>query len=124
MKKTLLLLTISALALTTMAGGIVTNTNQSASFIRMPARDASLGLDATYFNPAGIAYLKDGFHLSLNNQFVTQKRTINTTFPGLNRSEFNGEVLAPLFPSAYAVYKKNRFSVAFGFNPIGGGGSA
>lgn len=34
------------------AGGIVTNTNQSAMFIRMQARDATLGIDATYFNPA------------------------------------------------------------------------
>ncbi len=124
MRKTFLTLTLSALALVTMAGGIVTNTNQSASFIRMPARDASLGLDATYFNPAGMAFLKDGFHLSLNNQFITQNRTIATTFPGLNRSEFEGKVNAPLFPSAYAVYKKDRFAVAFGFNPIGGGGGA
>lgn len=114
----------SALALVSMAGGIVHNTNQSASFVRMPARDASLGLDATYFNPAGLTYLKDGFHLSLSNQFITQSRNIKTTFPGLNRSEFDGSVKAPLFPSVYAVYKTGKFAFSFGFTPIGGGGGA
>lgn len=124
MRKTILTLTLSALALVTMAGGIVHNTNQSASFIRMPARDASLGLDATYFNPAGMSYLKDGFHLGLSNQFITQSRNIKTTYPGLNRSEFDGIVKAPLFPSAYAIFKKGNFAASFAFNPIGGGGGA
>ncbi len=124
MRKTILTLTLSALALVTMAGGIVHNTNQSASFIRMPARDASLGLDATYFNPAGMAFLKDGFHVSLSNQFITQSRNVKTTFPGLNRSEFEGMVKAPLFPSAYAIYKKGNFAASLAFNPIGGGGGA
>ncbi|MBW6489603.1 MAG: outer membrane protein transport protein [Lentimicrobium sp.] len=124
MKKILLLITLSALALISMAGGIVHNTNQSASFIRMPVRDASLGLDAVYYNPAGLVFLKDGFHISLNNQYITQTRTIETTFPGLNRSEFQGDVVAPLFPSVYAVYKKDKLAFSLGFNPIGGGGSA
>lgn len=124
MKKLLLSITLSALALISMAGGIVHNTNQSASFIRMPVRDASLGLDAVYYNPAGLTFLKDGFHISLNNQFITQTRTIETTFPGLNRNEFQGDVVAPLFPSVYAVYKKDKLAFSLGFNPIGGGGSA
>ena len=124
MRKTILSLIFSALALVTMAGGIVHNTNQSASFIRMPARDASLGLDATYFNPAGMSYLKDGFHISVSNQYITQPRNIKTTYPGLNRSEFEGKVVAPLFPSAYAIYKKGKFAASLAFNPIGGGGGA
>lgn len=124
MKKTIITLFYSALASIVMAGGIVTNTNQSASFIRNPARDASIGVAATYFNPAGLTQLKDGFYVSLSNQFVKQTRTIETSFPGLNRSEFEGAVSAPLFPSAYAVYKKNKFAFSLGFNPIGGGGSA
>lgn len=124
MKKTIITLFYSALATVVMAGGIVTNTNQSASFIRNPARDASVGVDATYFNPAGLTQLKNGFHVSLSNQFITQTRNIQTSFPGLNRSEFEGTVSAPLFPTAYAVYKKDKFAFSLGFNPIGGGGSA
>ena len=38
----------------TFAGGIMTNTNQSAAWVRMLVRDASLGMDAVYYNPAGL----------------------------------------------------------------------
>lgn len=124
MKKTLLVLSFSVIAFAVFAGGIVHNTNQSASFIRMPARNASLGLDAVYYNPAALVKLNDGFHFSLNNQFITQKRTITTTFPNLNRDEFEGKVVAPVFPSLYAAYKTGRMAFSLGFNPIGGGGSA
>jgi long-chain fatty acid transport protein len=116
--------TVCLIAEMAIAGGIVTNTNQSASFIRNPARDASLNLDAVYFNPAGLVFLEDGFHLSLNNQTILQKRTITSTFPGMNNDEFIGTVSAPIFPSVYAVYKKNRLALSLGVNPIGGGGSA
>lgn len=124
MKKTLFALAFSALALVTYAGGIVHNTNQSASFIRMPARDASMGLDGVYYNPAGLTWLSEGFHISLNNQYIVQNRNIKTNFPGLNRNEFEGGVVAPFFPSVYAVYKMDKFAFSFGFNPVGGGGSA
>ncbi|PKP45663.1 MAG: hypothetical protein CVT94_17225 [Bacteroidetes bacterium HGW-Bacteroidetes-11] len=124
MKRTLLAIALSSLALVSLAGGIVHNTNQSASFIRMPARDASLGLDAAYYNPAGLVFLKDGFHISLSNQYITQTRNIKTTFPNLNRTDFEGGVTVPLFPSVYAVYKMDKLAFSFGFNPIGGGGSA
>ena len=43
------------------AGGILTNANQSASYIRMLARDASTEADAAYYNPAGLVKLSDGF---------------------------------------------------------------
>jgi len=36
------------------AGGLVTNTNQSASFIRMPSLDAVIGIEGVYYNPAGL----------------------------------------------------------------------
>jgi len=124
MKKAVITMGLLAMVFVVMAGGIVHNTNQSASFIRMPARDAVLGIDAAYYNPAGMTSLSDGFHLSLSNQYITQTRKVNSTFPGMNLSEFEGGVTAPIFPSAYAVYKKNRLAFSLGFNPIGGGGSA
>lgn len=106
------------------AGGLMTNTNQSASYVRMPVLDAVVGPEGAYYNPAGLAFLPDGLHFSVSNQTIMQKRTINSTFPGMNRSEFEGTVSAPLFPSAYATYKKDRLAVSVGVNPIGGGGSA
>ncbi len=106
-------------------GGIITNTNQSASWVRMPSRNATIGLDAVYYNPAGLGLLPaNGLFLSLNNQTIGQKRTITSTYPLLNNSEFTGDVSAPLFPSIFAGYKTDKFAVSFGFMPIGGGGGA
>lgn len=121
-----LLLSIIATGVTTwvMAGGIVTNTNQSASYIRMPAQDATLSIDAAYYNPAGLAFISDGFYVSINNQYIAQTREITSTFPGMNRKKFEGGVTAPLFPGLYMVFKKERVAFSLAVNPIGGGGSA
>ncbi len=77
MKKTLL---ISLICLTVgfpaMAGGILTNTNQSAKYIRLLANDASLDIDAVYYNPAGLSFLSEGFHISINNQSIFQNKEI------------------------------------------------
>ena len=126
MKKTFVLIVALGLAATNMvhAGGIMTNTNQSASYIRMLARDASLGIDAAYYNPAGLVRLSDGFHLSLNNQTITQTRKINNSLPFLNDGYYEGKVSAPLFPSIYAVVKTGRLAISGGFMPVGGGGGA
>jgi long-chain fatty acid transport protein len=112
------------LPLNVWAGGLVTNTNQSASFIRKPVQDAVINATGTYYNPAGLAFLEDGFHLSVSNQSILQTRKINSTFPGLATTDFEGTVRAPLFPTVYAVYKSGSLAYSFGINPIGGGGSA
>jgi long-subunit fatty acid transport protein len=125
MKKTLFL--ISAIVFTcqtNFAGGIVTNTNQSAAYVRMLARDATLGIDAVYYNPAGTTKLGTGLHLSLSNQFILQNRTIETDYPYLNSATYEGKVTAPLFPSLYVAFNTGKLSFSVGINPIGGGGSA
>jgi long-chain fatty acid transport protein len=106
------------------AGGLVTNTNQSASFIRMPSLDAVIGIEGVYYNPAGLVQLENGLHVSLSNQIVNQKRSVTSTFPTLNSSDYDGIVKVPLFPSAYVAYKANKLVFSFAFNPIGGGGGA
>ena len=55
-KVKLVILTILFSGNTAFAGGILTNTNQSVSFLRNPARDAAIGLDGVYSNPAGVAF--------------------------------------------------------------------
>jgi long-chain fatty acid transport protein len=127
MKKLLLILT-GAILLSYLvnAGGIVTNTNQSASWVRTLARDASTGIDAVYFNPAGLVKLNDGFHFSLNSQTILQSKDVTNDYVYLipTPKKFLGDVSAPVFPSLYAAWKKGKFAVSFGFNPIGGGGGA
>ncbi|MCK4344898.1 MAG: outer membrane protein transport protein [Bacteroidales bacterium] len=106
------------------AGGIVTNTNQSASWVRMMVREASTSIDAVYFNPAGLTKLPDGFHLSLNNQYITENRKVISNYTYLNDGEYKGEASAPIFPGIYAAYKTGGLVFSAGFNVIGGGGSA
>lgn len=125
MKQRLLtLLLLCSFGTTVFAGGIVTNSNQSAQYVRMLARDASTSIDAVYYNPAGLTQLSDGLHLSFSNQSVFQKKTIENKFPFLNESKYVGDVVAPLFPDFYAVYKKDKLALSFGFQPNAGGGSA
>lgn len=106
------------------AGGLVTNTNQSAAWSRMLVRDASTSIDAVYFNPAGLTKLSDGFHLSFSSQTIFQKQTIISSFPYLNQKTYTGNISAPIFPDLYMAYKAGRWVFSFGFNPIGGGGTA
>jgi len=124
MNKALILVVLLITAQLAIAGGIVTNTNQSAQFIRTMSRNASTDIDATYFNPAGLTQLSNGWHFSLHNQTIFQTKTVDNSFPLLNNSEYVGKVSAPIFPNFYAVYKKNKLALSFGFGPNGGGGSA
>ncbi len=105
-------------------GTIITNTNQSVQYLRLLNRNASLRLDAVYYNPAGVVHLEDGFHLAIHNQTIFQTKTVRNAFPLLNNAEYVGDVEAPIFPSVFAVYKKDRFSLSFGFGVNSGGGSA
>jgi long-chain fatty acid transport protein len=113
-----------------LAGGLVTNINQSAAWVRLPSRNASLGIDAVYYNPAGLMSLENGLHLNISNQSVLQKRTVKNFYGGpggsygLNQQTYKGQVNAPVFPGIYAVYKMDKFAFSFGFNPVGGGGGA
>ena len=130
MKKLLINAVAVCLCSSIFAGGIVTNTNQSASWVRLPSQDASIGIPSVFFNPAGLMKLNNGFHISISNQTIVQNREIQNTYKGpaglygLNDSIYTGKVFAPVFPSVYAVYKMDKIAFSFGFNPIGGGGGA
>jgi len=109
-----------------LAGGLVTNTNQSALFTRLQNRNASTGIDAVYFNPAGLTKLGNGFFVSVNNQTITQTQKVNSNYPYLipTPKKYVGDVSAPLFPGIYVVYNTGKMSFSAGFNPVGGGGGA
>lgn len=130
MRKLFILIFVTLVTGTLFAGGLVTNTNQSAAWVRLPVRNASVNIDAVYANPAGVMKLENGFHFSLSNQFITQTRTIENDYKGpdgvsgLNNGKYKGDVTAPLFPSIFAAYKAEKFALSLGFMPIGGGGGA
>lgn len=124
--KKLLIVTLTLLLVSSVvfAGGIVTNTNQSAEYVRTLNRNASTDVDAVYYNPAGLTKLQDGLHLYLSNQSIFQTRTINNDNPILQRNEYTASVNAPFFPNIYAAYKTNKLAISGGIAPVGGGGSA
>ena len=126
MKKILTIFAAIVMTGSVMAGGLVTNTNQSAGFTRFLSRNASTWIDAVYFNPAGVSTLGDGFHLSLNNQTIGQSKSILNNYSYLTGTpkEFIGNVSAPLFPGVYMAFNTGKWSFSAGFNPIGGGGGA
>ena len=114
----------------TFAGGLLTNTNQNIAFLRNPARDGAIGIDGVYSNPAGVAFLNQGFHLSLNFQSAYQTREVTSVFGpfkygarnnGQSEKLFKGEASAPVVPSLQAAYNTGRWSFSFNF-AIGGGG--
>lgn len=100
--------------------------NQDAAFVRMPSRGASTEIDAVFHNPAGLAFLDDGWHFSFNNQALRQKTNIDASYQHLNEtpSSFEGIISSPIFPSVYLAYKKKNISFSWALNPIAGGGGA
>lgn len=72
---------LAAASQSVMAGGLNTNTNQNASFLRLLSQGGLIDITSLYLNPAGTAFLTPGHHLSLSVQNAKQSRTIDTTFP-------------------------------------------
>jgi long-chain fatty acid transport protein len=88
-----------------------------------------IAIDGVYSNPAGIAFMPQGFHLSVSWQAAWQKRQINSTFAayplngGAQTKDFEGVAKAPIIPSFQAAYVINdKWSVSAQFAVGGGGG--
>ena len=143
-QKTVIAAALLAMATTTQAGGLLTNTNQNIAFNRNFARVGAIGIDGVYFNPAGVAFLDQGFHLSLNFQNVYQTREITSAFsvpafagtpheypfklnggnPTDGSKSYIGKAAVPILPSFQVAYNKDNWSFQAGFGLTGGGGKA
>ena len=130
MKKLIVSVIALSLFLNAFAGGLLTNTNQNVAFLRNPARDATIEIDAAYSNPAGLAFLnRDGFYISLNNQSAFQKRTITADFApfagfgGNSVKVFEGDARAFVIPNLQAAYKTGDWAFSLNLGVAGGGGS-
>lgn len=122
------------------AGGYLTNTNQSVNFLRNPARDGAIGVDGAYFNPAGVGFLTNGWHLGVYLQSAYQTRTTTSSFgtgtplpfalgtvngkansaDGVKRYE--GKAQAPVIPSFSLARIGDKWFASFHFGITGGGG--
>ena len=123
MKRLFTSIAFASLAAVTFAGGLLTNTNQSASFVRNPARYASLSTDAIYFNPAGTAFFNEGWSFSANWQMIWQQRDAIDKTMGQN-VKYDGKVYVPCMPTLFAAYKTGDWTFSGFFGMPGGGGKA
>lgn len=123
----------------TFAGGLLTNTNQHAAFLRMLSRGATTEIDGALSNPAGLAFLpKDGFYVGLSIQSAYQTRNIDAsfmTYNGVNatgptvadkpyQKYYEGTAAAPVIPSLFGAYKKGDWTISGFFAITAGGGKA
>ena len=114
--KKLLLISAATLIVSnsTFAGGILTNTNQHAAFLRMLSRGATTEIDGALSNPAGLAFLpKDGFHVGLSIQSAYQTRNIDASFMTYNGVSATGPTVADKpFEKYYEGQPPHRLSPA------------
>ena len=119
-----------ACATPSLAGGLLTNTNQHVAFNRMMSREASIGIDGVYYNPAGVVFMGEGHHLAINWQLAYQTRSIENDYALFTNNvnnpitprTFKGEAFAPVIPSFQYAYNKGRWSLQASFALTGGGG--
>ena len=119
MRKQLLILAVMTIAsaATVHAGGLMTNTNYHIAFDRMMARGATFDIDAAYSNPAGMAWAKEGWQLSLNFQKPWQNRDIK-----LGDTKYEGVASAPIVPALFVAYKHDRWAISSMIGIVGSGG--
>lgn len=132
MKKILLSIFVIVAPVAVYAGGLVNLTNQSVAYLRNMARGTSLSSDAVYYNPAGTAFMEDGFHIGLNYAMASQKRWTDSSYDlfalgvanqGNTEKSFVGNAFAPIVPTLHFVWKKKRWAVNFAAGIMGGGGT-
>jgi len=103
------------------------NKNQSVEFTQDLNRNASVGSDAVFHNPAGIAFLPaNGLYLGFGSQTVLQTRTIEEPTPLLaayGRSEYKGDIHTWVFPTLQAAYRMDDVTFFVHGGPMGGGGT-
>jgi len=124
MKKIWVYLSVVFVFGSSIGNAMITNTNQSADYIRLMNRNATLDLDAALFNPAGLGFLNDGTFVYVSSQTIWQTRKVTVFDDVYNKSAYTGDTFVPVFPNFYFAKKMSKLAIFGGFMPIGGGGSA
>lgn len=125
-----------------MAGGLTTNTAANAAYLRYFAQDANVDLSSLYANPAGTAFLSEGWHFGISNQTAIQQRNITTgitypltetqNLPLLNYNpnynseshKYTGKAFAPIVPSVDFSYNSGKKWSINGHIGLAAGGGA
>ncbi len=97
---------------------------RSAEYLMELSRNAVTDCaDGATYNPAGLAFMEDGFHLNFGGQYIGKNYTITGTFLGTTEeTELTTTKPTPFIPNFYAVYKTGSLAAFGGFNVPAGGG--
>ena len=110
-------MSLALLPLATSAQLYQDSSNSTAIAVRDPARQASTDIDAVIYNPAGTAFLDEGWSFSLNSKCAYQE---------VNYSAFDMEskvVSRDIMPSVQAAFKKSGWTFSASFANEGGNGN-
>lgn len=123
MSRTLMILLLAVSALP--AGHIDYLGGRSADFFMAMARNGAVdGADLVSYNPAGLVYLEDGFHLNASTQYIAKNYTITAVPLGSSESEeFETTKPTSFLPNFYAVYGAGDLALFGAFTVPAGGGT-
>ncbi|HOT44395.1 MAG TPA: hypothetical protein PLM53_08030 [Spirochaetota bacterium] len=103
----ILLLTFVLFAAGYAEGLYASEFSRSVSYTRTQGRAAAVGsLDAVYYNPAGLAAVKDGLHIDVGYQVMTK----TTSYAALRMNGEDKEP-TPFVPNFAMAYKKGKGAV-------------
>lgn len=119
MKKIVLFLTFMIVSTALFAGGTENKINQSAGYVRFPAKNTECKKpDAMFYNPAGTAFLEDGLYFEVGNQFL-YKEYANE----INGKDYSSDIPTLLYPNFEVVWKKDKTALFTGMTVFAGGGA-
>lgn len=103
------------------AGGIFSNSNQSAEYLRTFDRNSAVdNADIAYYNMAGTVDLDPGWTFNFSNQTIFQRASVRTKGnPVLGDREWVSRNPAWLVPNLYAVHRRGRLALFTGLETIG-----
>ncbi len=128
----LFLLVLALIPLPLSGSAIYQNDNQSAEHMRCMHRSHSTDVDAAYYNPAGLAFMKaNGLYLYLGNQIIEQERNVTDATSNIvnyvgdgSPVTFKGRAYTYLYPVGYIIYKSEDMALYGHFGIVGAGASA
>jgi long-chain fatty acid transport protein len=116
------------------AGSIDYLSNQSADYIRTFSRNAAMdSADIAVYNPAGTAFLKQGFYIQYSHQTILKDYSSEMTNsgnaalgiadnPDYDRN-YKTSKPTPILPSLFAIYNGGNWAGYFAASATAGGGS-
>lgn len=126
MKILVIVLLVAVFTGSVIGGNIDYLTNRSVNYFRNFARNVAIeGADLVSYNPAGLVFLEEGFHISFGNEFLLKDYTIDAVpFWDTTTVETYQSTEPTLFyPDFYAVFRTGDWAVFGAFTVPAGGGA-